>query len=50
VDGQARQARSASLSGQRRLGPAETPLGQLVMDDKLLNVEAAAWPMRQERK
>jgi hypothetical protein len=56
MDGQSRQAPFdtlraapiASISGQRSLGTAEAPLGQLVMGDRLMNVEAAAWPMRQE--
>jgi len=48
MDGESRQAPAASISGQRRLGTAEAPLGQLAMGDKLLNVEAAAWAMRQE--
>jgi hypothetical protein len=43
-----RTAPVASISGQRRLGMAEAPLGQLAMGDKLLNVEAAAWAMRPE--
>ena len=50
VNGQSQQAPLASFSGQRRLGLSEAPLGQLAMGDKLLNVDAAAWPMRQERK
>lgn len=49
VDGQSQQAPLASLSGQRRLGLSEARLGQLAMGDKLLNIEAAAWPIRQER-
>lgn len=48
VDGQSPQAPAASISGQRRLGTAEAPLGQLTMGDRVLNVEAAAWAMRQE--
>jgi len=49
VDGQSQHAPSASLSGQRRLGLSKVPLGQLAMGDHVLNVEASAWPMRQER-
>jgi hypothetical protein len=48
MDGESQEAPLASLSGQRSLGLAEAPLGQLAMGDKLLNVEAAAWAMRQE--
>jgi hypothetical protein len=49
VDGDGHQPAVASLAGQRRIGLAETPLGQLAWGDRLLNVEAAAWPLRQER-
>jgi hypothetical protein len=49
MDGQS-QAPLASLSGQRRLGLADSPLGQLAVGDRVLNVEAAAWPMPQDRK
>lgn len=49
VDGDSRQPVLASLTGQRRLGLTETSLGQLAMGDRILNVEAAAWTMRQER-
>ncbi len=48
--GQSQQAPLASLSGNRNLGLAESPLGQLAVGDKLLNVQAAAWPIRQERQ
>jgi len=44
-----RTAPVASLSGQRRLGLAEAPLGQLAMGDRVLNIEAAAWAMPKER-
>lgn len=40
----------ASVSGQRRVGLSETSLGQLAFGDKTLNIEAAAWPLPQERK
>jgi len=48
MDGESRQAPAASISGQRSLGMAEAPLGQLAMGDCVLHVEAAAWLMRQE--
>jgi len=48
MDGESRQAPAASISGQRRLGATEALLGQLAMGDRVLNIEAAAWPMRQE--
>jgi len=47
---QFRTAPVASLSGQRRLGLAEAPLGQLAMGDRVLNIEAAAWTMPKEGK
>jgi hypothetical protein len=49
VDGRSRQAPRASLSGQRLLGLAETSLGQLALGEGLLNVDATAWAMAQER-
>ena len=48
VDGDEHQPAIASLAGQRCIGLAETPLGQLALGDRLINVEAAAWPVRQE--
>lgn len=50
VDGQSQQGLLASLSGQRRLGLSESPLGQLATGDRVLNIEAAAWAIRQELK
>lgn len=50
VDGDPQQAPLASLSGQRRLGLAESSLGQLAMGDRVLNIDAAAWSMRQEHE
>jgi hypothetical protein len=49
VDGDGRQPAVASLAGRRRIGLTETSLGQLALGEKVLNVEASAWPMRQER-
>jgi len=46
VDGDGRQPSVASLAGRRRVGLAETSLGQLALGDGLLNVEASAWPLR----
>jgi hypothetical protein len=48
ADSQSPHSPAASISGQRSLGMAEAPLGQLAMGDKLLNIEAAAWAMRPE--
>jgi hypothetical protein len=49
VDGGEHQPAVASLAGRRRIGLTETSLGQLALGDRLLNVEATAWPLRQER-
>ena len=49
VDGDEHQPAVARLSGQRSVGLTETPLGQLALGDRLLNVEASAWPLPQER-
>ena len=49
VDGDGRQPSVASLAGRRRIGLTETSLGQLALGEKVLNVEASAWSMRQER-
>jgi len=45
ADGDSSQAVQSSIAGQRRIGLTETLLGQLALGDKLLNVEATAWPM-----
>jgi len=49
VDGDGHQPALASLTGRRRIGLTETSLGQLALGEKVLNVEASAWPLRQER-
>ncbi|HUW99458.1 MAG TPA: hypothetical protein VMY35_00635 [Phycisphaerae bacterium] len=46
VDGDPTQAVQASLAGRRRIGLTETSLGQLALGEKVLNVEASAWPLR----
>jgi len=49
VDGGEHRVAAASLSGRRRVGLTEISLGQLALGEKVLNVEASAWPMPQER-
>jgi len=49
VTGGADWAPSATLSGQRRVGLAETSLGQLSLGENLYSIEAAAWSVQQER-
>jgi len=44
------QPATAALSGQRKIGLTETPLGQLAMGDGLLNIQASAWRMPKENK
>ena len=48
VEGDAQQPAQASLAGQRNVGLAETSLGQVALGDTLLNVDAAAWPMKEQ--
>jgi hypothetical protein len=50
ADGNSRQPVLASLTGQRRLGLTETPLGQLAMGGSVLHVEAAAWSLPKEAR
>ena len=50
MEGDKQQPIQASLGGERRIGLTETSLGQLAFGDRLVNVEASAWPMRQEKK
>jgi len=47
VAGRDAQSITATLSGQRRVGLTETSLGQLALSDQLLNVQVAAWPIRE---
>jgi len=48
VDASQRQGAPAILSGQRHVGLTGTPLGQLALGDHLLNVEAAAWSLKEQ--
>ena len=50
VEGDKQRPVQASLGGERRVGLTETSLGQLAMGDRLVNVEASAWRIRQENK
>jgi hypothetical protein len=36
-----------TLSGQRHIGLSQTSLGQLALNDRLLSVEASAWPIKE---
>jgi hypothetical protein len=40
----------AALAGRRHLGLGQTSLGQLAMNDCLVNVDASAWVIRDQRK
>jgi hypothetical protein len=40
----------AALAGRRRVGLGQTSLGQLAMNDCLVNVDASAWVIRDQRK
>lgn len=41
---------SAAVVGRRQVGLSQTPLGQLALNDCLMNVDASAWVIRQEGK
>lgn len=49
ANGDVRRPVVASIAGQRRVGLSETSLGQLALGDRVLNVGAAAWPVRREQ-
>ncbi len=46
VDGSDRTPSDAALAGRRHLGLGQTTLGQLAMNDCLVNVDASAWVLR----
>jgi hypothetical protein len=39
----------ASVAGQQAIGLGQVSLGQLALGERVLNVEAAAWPMRERQ-
>ena len=41
---------SAAVVGRRHVGLSQTPLGQLALNERLMNVDASAWVIREERK
>ena len=43
ADGSNHGADETALAGSRRLDLGQTPLGQLALNDCLVNVEASAW-------
>jgi hypothetical protein len=49
MDGPQRDGVAAALSGRRHIGLKKTSLGQLALDDRMLNVEATAWPIKESR-
>ena len=50
ADGTGRRPDEAALTGRRQVGLSQTPLGQLALNDRLVNVDASAWVIRDERK
>ena len=46
VDGSDLRPDDTALAGRRHLGLGQTALGQLAMNDRLVNVDAGAWVMR----
>jgi hypothetical protein len=45
ADGSDRKPDEAALAGRRHVGLGQTSLGQLAMNDCLVNVDASAWVM-----
>jgi len=50
ADGAERGLEDAALVGHRQVGLGETSLGQLALKDCLVNIDASAWVMQEERK
>jgi hypothetical protein len=50
TDGADRGANAAALVGHRNVGLGQTSLGQLALDDCLVNIDASSWVIRDERK
>jgi hypothetical protein len=50
ADGADRGRDDAALAGRRHVGLDQTSLGQLALNDCLVNVDASAWVIRDERK
>ena len=50
ADGSDRGPNEAALAGRRHVGLGQTSLGQLALNDRLVNVDASAWVMRDQRK
>ncbi len=48
ADGSFRGPDEAALAGCRRLDLPQTPLGQLALNDCLVNVDASAWVIRDQ--
>jgi len=50
ADGSDRGPDGAALAGRRAVGLSQTSLGQLALADRLVNVDASAWVIRDQRK
>jgi hypothetical protein len=50
ADGSDRVPEEAALAGSRHVGLGQTSLGQLALDDRLVNVDASAWVIGEGRK
>lgn len=50
ADGSDRGPEEAALAGRRQVGLDQTSLGQLALNDRLVNVDASAWVIPDQRK
>ena len=50
ADGSGRGPDEAALAGRRHVGLGQTSLGQLALNDRLVNVDASAWVIQDQRK
>jgi len=49
ADGAGRRPNEAAMAGRRDIGLGQTSLGQLAMNDRLVNVDASAWVIDQRK-
>ena len=50
ADGTGHKASEAAMTGRRDVGLGQTSLGQLAMNDHLVNVDVSAWVIQDQRK
>ena len=50
AEGTGRGTDEAAMTGRRGVGLGQTALGQLTMNDRMVNIDASAWVMQDQRK